>query len=335
MKAFVLCAGLGTRLQPVTHALPKPALPMLGVPLVQYTFAHLKAQGVTSLLVNTHHLPAEMERVARAAAAALSLPIEVSHEPVIQGTGGALREAASMLPSDEPFVLWNGDILSEIDLADALRAHQASGAIATMILRPMPEGESYGAVELDGYHGVRRIAGQGPGGAGLTPWHFTGVHIVEPSVIKSVPASGAACINRNVYLPLIAQGARVHGHIVRDGYWSDLGTPSRYLATQAELLHGALDFNRFPGVAPLWPPSRSGIWVQFGAKVGKGVQVLPPAWIGPNAVIEAGARLGPNAAVNGRVPGDAELIDAALLEGALDAGETLQGAVRLGPHTAR
>jgi mannose-1-phosphate guanylyltransferase len=335
MHAFVLCAGLGTRLQPVTHALPKPALPMLGVPLVQYTFAHLKAQGVTALVVNTHHLPAEMERVARLSAAALQLPIEVSHEPVIQGTGGALREAARLLPSTEPFVLWNGDILSEIDLRDALAAHRASGAVATMILRPMPAGESYGAVEVDGYFGVRRIAGNGPGGASLTAWHFTGVHIVDPQVLASIPPTGPACINRNVYLQLIASGARVHGHVVRDGYWSDLGTPARYLGTQAEVLQGGLDFTRFPGIAPLWPPSRTGLWMQHGARVAKGVQAVAPCWIGPNAVVEAGAKLGPNVSVNGRVAAGAELVDAALLEGEVGAGEKLVSAIRLGAHTAR
>jgi mannose-1-phosphate guanylyltransferase len=308
---------------------------MLGVPLVHYTFAHLQAPGVDHLVINTHHLPSQMEQVAQAAAVALKLLLEVSHEPVIQGTGGALREAARFLPTDAPFVLWNGDILSEIDLADAMRAHQASGAVATMVLRPMPEGQSYAAVELDGYNGVRRIAGQGPGGANLTSWHFTGVHIIEPSVLAAIPQSGEACINRQVYLPLIASGARVHGHIVRDGYWSDLGTPSRFLATQAELLHGALDFARFPGCSPLWPPSRSGIWVQFGAQVARGVTVIPPVWIGPKAIVEAGARLGPNASVNGKVPGSAELVDAALLEGELADAEKLHGAVRLGANTAR
>ncbi|MBS2030188.1 MAG: NTP transferase domain-containing protein [Deltaproteobacteria bacterium] len=335
MKAFVLCAGLGTRLKPVTDALPKPALPMLGVPLVQWTFAHLAAQGVDGFVINTHHLPQEMEAAARAAATALKLPLEVSHEPVIQGTGGALREAARFLPTDAPFVLWNGDILSEIDLKDALAAHQASGASATMVLRPMPPNEKYGAVELDGYHGVRRIAGNGPGGAGLTNWHFTGVHIVEPSVVKAVPASGEACINRQVYISLIANGGRVHGHVVQSGYWSDLGTPARYISTQAELLHGALDFNKFPGVSPLWPPSRGGIWQQHGSKVARGVSVIPPVWIGPNAIIEQGARLGPNAAVNGKVPGTAELVDGALISGELADGEKLHGAVRLRTNTAR
>src|SRR5436305_7770143 len=126
MKAFVLCAGLGTRLRPVTDQLPKPALPMLGVPLVQWTFAHLAGQGVDKFVVNTHHLPKEMERAAAVAAMALKLPLAVSHEPVIQGTGGALREAAAHLPKGEPFVLWNGDILAEVDLADALAAHKAS-----------------------------------------------------------------------------------------------------------------------------------------------------------------------------------------------------------------
>jgi mannose-1-phosphate guanylyltransferase len=335
MRAFVLCAGLGTRMAPLTQALPKPAIPMLGAPLVAYTFAHLKAQGITSLVINTHHLPAEMERAARDWAARLSLPLEVSSEPVIQGTGGALREAARFLPTDEPFILWNGDILAEIDIADALAAHRASGALATMILRPMPQGEKYGAVEIDGYCGVRRIAGQGPGGDGLTAWHFTGVHLVEPRVVREVPPSGATCINRQVYLPLVSQGQRVHGHVVQSGYWSDLGTPARYLATQAELLHGALDFTRFPGVNPLSPPSRSGIWHQFGGKAQPGVAVAPPAWVGPRAVLESGARVGPNASVNGKVAAGAELIDAALLEGEVAPGEVLHGAIRLGPHTAR
>jgi mannose-1-phosphate guanylyltransferase len=335
MRALVLCAGLGTRLKPITDALPKPALPLLGVPLIGYTFAHLKAQGVDSLVINTHHLPDEMEKVARDRAARVQLPLAVSHEPVIQGTGGALREAASHLPTNEPFVLWNGDILAEIDLADALAAHRASGAVATMILKPMPVGETYAAVEIDGYGGVRKIAGQGPGGNGLTPWHFSGVHIVEPRVVAAIAKQGEVCINRQVYLPLIAQGERVHGHIVHSGYWSDMGTPSRFLATQLEVMHGGLDFAKFPGVAPLSPPSRSGIWQQFGARVSAGVQVVPPTWLGPKAILERGARVGPNAAVNGKVPSGAELVDSALFEGELAPNESLHDTLRLGPHTAK
>ena len=335
MRAFVLCAGLGTRMAPLTNAQPKPALPMLGVPIIGYTFAHLKAQGVTSLVINTHHLPAEMERVAADWAERLALPLQVSPEPVIQGTGGALREAAKYLRGDEPFILWNGDILGEVELAAALTAHRDSGALATMILRPMPPGETYGAVEVDGASAVKRIAGRGQAESGLTAWHFSGIHIVDPRVLDAVPREGAACINRDVYLSLIASGKRVHGHVTDSGYWSDLGTPARYLATQAELLHGALDFTRFPGVTPLAPASATGVWRKLGAKVTTGVALAGPVWLGPQARLDAAGRAGPNASINGHVGAGGQVIDAALLEGEVAAGETLQGAIRLGVHTAR
>ncbi len=335
MRAFVLCAGLGTRMDPLTQALPKPALPMLGVPIVGYAFAHLKAQGVTSLVINTHHLPGEMERVATDWAGRLDLPLAVSAEPVLQGTGGALREAAKHLSGSEPFVLWNGDILADIDVAGAVQAHRSTGAWATMILRRMPAGESYGAVELDATSAVRRIAGRGAAVANLSSWHFSGVHIVDPRVVDAVPRSGAACINRDVYLSLIEAGKRVHGHVAEAGYWSDLGTPARYLATQSDLLNGALDFSRFPGVAPLAPASSTGIWRKLGAKAGAGTAIAPPAWLGPRARLGERVRAGPNVSVDGRVGSGAYLVDAALLDGEVAEGETLRGAIRLGPPTAR
>lgn len=335
MKAFVLCAGLGTRLRPLTDELPKPAVPLLGRSLIHWTLAHLAPQGVDGVVINTHHLPDRMEAAARDAAQALKLPFAVSHEPVIQGTGGALRDARSLLPTDEPFVMWNGDILAEVDLADARRAHVASGALATMVLRPMPPGEKYGAVEIDGYRNVRRIAGKGPGGDGLTSWHFSGIHIIDPALIDSIAPTGEVCINKDVYLSVIAAGGRIHGHLAPHGYWSDLGTPARYLATQAELLHGALDLNRFPSINPLWPPSRSGTWLNFGAKVDKGVAVIPPVWIGPKGVVEKGARLGPNAAINGIVRAGAEVMDSAVLGGEVTAGESLLASIRLAGTTTR
>jgi mannose-1-phosphate guanylyltransferase len=182
---------------------------------------------------------------------------------------------------------------------------------------------------------VKRISGRGEAADGLTPWHFSGVHIVEPRVVEAVPRSGSACINRDVYLALVARGERVHGHVVEGGYWSDLGTPARYLATQNDLMNGALDFARFPGVTPLSPASSTGIWRKLGWKARPPIRVQAPAWLGPKANLGEGAWVGPNASVNGSVAAGARLSDSALLEGEVTSGEVLKGVIRLGRYTTK
>src|SRR5512147_3077886 len=173
LVGMVLCAGLGTRLRPLSDLLPKPAVPLAGLPLVRYALALLAGAGVRRAVVNVHHLPGEMERAARASADALGLALAVSREPSIAGTGGALREARDLLRGASEVVLLNGDVLFAADLEAALAAHRGSGALATLLLAPMPSGGRYAAVETDADLAVRRIAGRGPGGPGpLSPWHF-------------------------------------------------------------------------------------------------------------------------------------------------------------------
>ncbi len=164
---MVLCAGLGTRLRPLTARVPKPAVPVCAAPLVRFSLALLAGAGVRRAVVNVHHLPDAMAAAAGAAAAALGLDLAVSREPVIAGTGGALREARAALAGAGEILLVNGDVLFDVDLGAALAAHRASGALATMLLLPMPAGARYASVEVDAGGAVRRIAGAfGPGGRG-------------------------------------------------------------------------------------------------------------------------------------------------------------------------
>src|SRR5512137_2960997 len=236
---MVLAAGLGTRLRPLTDVLPKPAVPVAGIPAVQLAFARLRAAGARRVVVNTHHLAAEMARVATEAARVAAVDVAVSHEIEIAGTGGALREARSLLGNADAIVLWNGDVAFDVDLAPILEAHRKSGALATMVLAPMPPGATYASVDVDHTMAVRRIAGLGPGGDALVPLHFTGVHVLSPALLDHVPARPHACdVNRRVHVPLLA-GGQVRG-VVATGYWNDLGTPDRYLAANLDVLDGRL-----------------------------------------------------------------------------------------------
>src|SRR6266545_959077 len=270
---MLLCAGLGTRLRPLTDRVPKPAVPVCGVPLVRHSLALLAHAGVRRAVVNVHHLPDAMARAAEAAARALGIALAVSREPVIAGTGGALREARPLLAGADAIFLVNGDVLFDLDLAAALAAHRASGALATMVLMEMPAGARYAAVETDGGGAVRRIAGRfGPGGEGLSAWHFTGVHVLSPALLDEVPTEPFEVdVNRHVYPRLMERGL-VRAHHAR-GYWNDLGTPARYLAANEDVLFGRVPLHRFGGADPF------DALEPFYA---------PGAWTGPRAHLDAG-----------------------------------------------
>src|SRR5262252_2699590 len=123
LVGMVLCAGLGTRLRPLTERVPKPAVPVCGVPLIQLNLALLAEVGVRRAVVNVHHLADAMAEAASAAARAVGLSLTVSREPIIAGTGGALREARPALAGADAIVVVNGDILFDVDLPPVLAAH--------------------------------------------------------------------------------------------------------------------------------------------------------------------------------------------------------------------
>jgi mannose-1-phosphate guanylyltransferase len=337
---MLLCAGLGTRLRPLTERIPKPAVPVCGVPLVRWNLALLAAAGASRAVVNVHHLPDAMAAAAEEAARALSLELAVSREPVIAGTGGALREARRHLEGADAIVLVNGDVLFDVDLRAALAAHGRSGALATMLLLPMPEGARYAAVETDAAGAVRRIAGSfGPGGEGLSPWHFSGVHVLSPALLDAVPAAPfEADVNRHVYPPLMPSGA-VRGLVVA-GYWNDLGTPGRYVRANADVLSGAVPLGRFEGASPFRDLREIADRVFVGATTRwePGVRVTAPALVAEGAVVERDAEIGPGAVVGAgcTVRAGARVRRAVVWDGTVvEPGEVLDGAVAAGAERVR
>jgi mannose-1-phosphate guanylyltransferase len=155
----------------------------------------------------------------------------------------------------------------------------------------MPPGATYATVDVDAGGAVRRIAGKfGPGGAGLTPWHFSGVHVLSPALLARVPDAPFECdVNRHVYPPLMASGA-VRGHLA-GGYWNDLGTPARYLEASRDVLLGRVPVGRFARVDPLSASHElaEGVRVGRGATFGDGARLVAPCFVGAGAHVPAGA----------------------------------------------
>jgi mannose-1-phosphate guanylyltransferase len=319
MKAVVLAAGLGTRLRPLTESWPKPAVPLLGQPLLRYTLAVLAGAGVTEVGLNTHHLASLMARVAEEEAARFGMKLTLSYEPVIQGTGGGIRGLRRVVEDTDVFLVWNGDALFTPVLGLLLAEHRASGAAATLVLLPLPEGGTYATVDVDGEGRVRRIAGRGPGGPTLQPWHFSGLHLLSPRVFGAMAETGPEDINRAVYPRLLEQGELVRGAVV-DAAWRDVGTAQGYLAAQQALLTGDVP-DVFGGASPFsGAVGAGGVWKAPGARLEGTAE--PPVFLDARAVVARGARVGPNVYVGPgvSVPAGTSVAHAALLEGSTPSG---------------
>lgn len=295
MIAMVLAAGLGTRLRPLTERIAKPALPLLGTTLLEGNLALVARAGVREVVVNAHHLPHTVAGVARAAGERLGLRVHLSIEaPEVLGTGGALVAARPLLDRGEPFLLVNGDVLCDLDPARAIAAHRASGAATTMVLRPMPDGAPFGAVETDADGRVVRIAGHGGAEPGVASWLFTGVHVLSSAIFDVLPREGESCVNRQGHAQLIARGARVQAHIEAGGRWSDVGTPERYVEANLDLLEGRYALPSPLGGAKEREPR---VIVDPTAIVEPGAELVGPCFVGAGARVRSTARIGPRAVV--------------------------------------
>jgi NDP-sugar pyrophosphorylase family protein len=245
MKAMILAAGLGTRLRPLTNSIPKPLLPIGGTPLIVWNLLLLKRHGFRHVIINLHHLGPMIEQ-ALGTGSQFGMRIMYSHEPVILGTGGGIKQAEPHF-SGEPVLVLNGDTLAELDLEALCDFHRARKAAATLVLREDSEAARWGLVEVGDKGHILRIAGKGlvaPVPATLRM--FAGIHILHPRLLRQVPRGVASSII-DPYVSAIERGEPVLGYDLA-GYWSDVGTPERYMQAERDVQAGLirLDDRRSP-----------------------------------------------------------------------------------------
>jgi mannose-1-phosphate guanylyltransferase len=244
LRAMLITAGYGTRLAPLTDQLPKPAVPIANKPLAWFAMDHLYRCGVREIVANTHHLAHEL-RTALEPHVPSDLHLRFVHEAEILGTGGGLRNAWQ--PQDgETFLAINGKVLFAPDIDAALELHQSSGAIATMVLKPMLPGDTFGAVEIDDTGRVRRLLGApAEVSATLTRTMYTGLSLLSARAHRDLPHSG--CLIRDAYRHWLDRGEIVMG-ILDPSPFRDAGiTPKHYLETNLALLQGQ---EHWPDITP-------------------------------------------------------------------------------------
>ena len=223
MKALILAAGFGTRLAPHTQHLPKVLFPVAGISVLGRMIANLKRAGCTAIAVNAHHLAHQIE--AYLEEHDFGLPITLSHEPDILGTGGAIRNLAGYWDG-EPFMVVNADIVTDIDMGRMYGAHLANPASVTLVLHDRPPFNQVWVDKTNRITGFERFS-DGTEHPGHRQLAFTGIHIMDAGVLQWIPSSGFSDIIA-VYRQMIDNGIPIHAHVVEGHYWQDMGTPERY-----------------------------------------------------------------------------------------------------------
>lgn len=265
---MILAAGLGTRLRPLTDELPKPLVPVGDRAAVAHIADRLAIAGIREAVVNTHHLA---EAFTAARLAALPLRLHVIHEPAILGTGGGVANAAPLLGRGDAIV-WNGDILVDVDVAALLHTHRREGANATLAIAPRPRGEGTVGLGLDG--AIVRLRGE-RFGEESSGGDFLGIYALGLNLRARLPKVG--CLIGDGCLPALRAGERLASFPVTTA-WEDIGSIASYLQANARWL------------------ARTGkrAYVGEGAVIADGVTI-------EDSVVGAGARISGHGAVRGAV----------------------------------
>ncbi|MGA5129247.1 sugar phosphate nucleotidyltransferase [Streptomyces olivoreticuli] len=316
-EAILLVGGKGTRLRPLTMNTPKPMVPAAGVPFLTHQLARARAAGVEHVVLATSYL-AEVFEPYFGDGSALGLHLEYVTEVEPLGTGGAIRNVASRLRSapDEPVLIFNGDILTGLDIEALVDTHRTTGADVSLHLTRVEDPRAFGLVPTDATGRVTAFLEkpQTPEEI-VTDQINAGAYVFNRSVIDSIPADRPVSVERETFPGLLAAGAHLQG-MVDSTYWLDLGTPQAFVRGSADLVLG-----RAPSPAV---PGRCGDRLVLDT-----AEVAPDAKLTGGTVIGAGAVVEPGARVDGST-----VLDGAVIEAGARVRDSLVGAgARIGART--
>jgi mannose-1-phosphate guanylyltransferase len=304
-KAVILVGGPGMRLRPLTEDRPKSVVPVLNHPAIEHTFAYLKQYGVEEIILALNYLPDVIKGYfGDGSRCGIRLTYCVEKEPL--GTAGAVKNAEKHLEST--FFVLNGDLFTDLNLADMLAFHREKKASATISLTWVDDPSRFGVVETDNNRRVKRFIEKPPLAEATTNWINAGTYILEPEVLGHIPAGQHYMFERGLFPSLLEAGEPVYGYPYR-GFWLDMGTPGTYFSLNSDLLTMKV---KSPIFSP-FPPGKDGI------RRGENVTIHPAATVIPPVMIDSGCHIGKGVRVTGPVVmgRDCRLDDGAVVENAI------------------
>ena len=289
MKAILLAGGKGTRLRPLTIHTPKPIVPIFNRPFLHHQIDVLKqVPEIDEVILSLNYQPRRIEEMIFGDGSTADVKIRYVVEPAPLGTAGAVKYAGDSLT--DSVVVFNGDVLTQIDLAAVLRLHRERRARATIVLTPVENPAAYGVVETDSAGNVTRFL-EKPAPDAITTNHINaGIYVLEPDTFDRIPKDVAWSIERSYFPSLIERGETFAAY-VNPEYWIDIGTPEKYLQVHRDIMDG-----RYV-TAPFIDLPEPRMSVAADARIEPGAVVEGPCFIDEGVLIKSGARVGPYSVV--------------------------------------
>jgi mannose-1-phosphate guanylyltransferase len=311
-QAVILVGGEGTRLRPITSRVPKPVAPVVERPFVAYILDALARHGVQRAVFSTGYLADAIEAVVGDGTGyGLQVEYAVEEEPL--GTAGAIANCAGHL-RDGAFYVFNGDVLSDVDLTALATTHAEKGGMGTIYLTPVDDPRRYGLVELREDGAVASFL-EKPGEWEGTALINAGVYVLEPEVLEMIPRGRLFSIERGVF-PRLASAGSLYGY-VDQGYWRDIGTPDSYLQAHFDILEKTVTTSVGDALGEQY------LYVAASASIDPKARVVPPCYVGEEVRVKAGARVGPLAVLGA---------GSVIAEGATVVEAVVQPGVVVGAH---
>ncbi|MBE0431483.1 MAG: NDP-sugar synthase [Dehalococcoidia bacterium] len=293
MKAVILAGGEATRLRPLTCNTPKMMVPVLNRPFLEHLVRYLKGHRIVDVVLAVGKLSGQLHDYL-GDGSRLGVSIACSEEPFPMGTAGAVKNAESLL--DDSFLVFNGDIFTDIDLTAMIRAHRQNRAMATLALTPVEDPTIYGVVETDDRGRVTRFSEKPRREEVTTNVINAGIYILEPAVLSYIKPDAFSMFERDVFPQLLEKGHAIHGYQSSE-YWIDIGTPDKYLRLQHDLLRRSVcdGGTVIATESSLHPSAR----IEGPVMIGRACSLEANCTIKGPAVLGAGCRVEEEAVVEG------------------------------------
>lgn len=281
MKAVIMAGGEGSRLRPLTCDKPKPMVPVMNRPLMEYSVELLRRHGFYNIAVTLQYLPEQIkEHFGDGGRFGVNLRYYTEEEPL--GTAGSVKNAAAFL--DETFIVISGDALTDFDLTGTVEFHRARGALATLVLKSVESPLEYGVVMIEPDGRITRFLEKPGWGEVFSDTVNTGFYILEPEVLSLVEPGKMVDFSKDIFPLLLKQGNPLFGCVL-DGFWCDIGDLKEYLRAHRQVLEGRVDIRLNAREV------EKGIWLEENVQLHPRAQLQAPLYLGQGCAVDAAAQV--------------------------------------------